>query len=500
MLLQAILTAMTDKMVRPPHKVATSQQKTTPTKTVVLDDRTEDLTCSTARVSTNAVSPGSGMDATTTDKNLVAYSSTTESCTFTGISDIKKMMASVTSTSTSPDVLITNVEPPKMPPCSSAASPCRGRALLCPPSEGVLGSPRRPTCATDRVPRFSGSSASGEMHSPPQRRAAGEHTSPSVRGHSRTGQCQPASYGHLQCVMPQMYFNPAVNYPSPVGQPKDSQQTRIVDYTAVNSPLASNVPNSYNMMLMSNSSANTVPAVHAPMLRAGAPITGIQLKSEKPCVAAAQQPGARYNRQLMQPCYSSPQNAPKISQSFAQHNDRFTTVKPSAASCEQYGQFPVGGVPRKTKLPSPNSEDHCKKDFVLSCVGGANETTLHSVGDPNIVYGGVRNNFSTTGGGYAVEHGESAPPVLLMNVQGCTHERRAHNSSLMGNVCMYPYPHSKGIEGTGTNCPTYAVSDGGGGISYETLSPYPRSFGSAFTVPNFSGIDYPEDYSKFALL
>ncbi|KAI0212901.1 hypothetical protein LSAT2_002134 [Lamellibrachia satsuma] len=34
-------------------------------------------------------------------------------------------------------------------------------------------------------------------------------------------------------------------------------------------------------------------------------------------------------------------------------------------------------------------------------------------------------------------------------------------------------------------------------MSYEAVLPYPRSFGSAFTVPNFSGIDYPEDYSYF---
>ena len=469
---------MTDKIVKPARKVTASQEKRTPTKTVVSDDGTE----TTAQVTPTAVTPVSSTETNTAYTNVVVYSSATENCTFTGISDIKKMMASVTSTSTSPDVLITNVEPPKMPPCSSVPSPSRGRGLLYPPSEGVIHSPQRPT---GRATNFSGSSTSGEMHSPTQRRTAtGEHKSPS----GRTGQCQPTQYGHLQCVMPQMYFNPAVNYPNPGGHSKDLQQPHMVDY---NRPLASNMPSGYNMMLMSSASVNTVPAVQAPMLRASAPI---QLKSEKPCGVTAPPPGAHYNRQLMQPRYT-----PQISGSFAQHDNRFTAVKPSATNCVQYGQFPVGGgSPRKTKLPSNDSVDNCKKDFVLSCVPGANETTLHPVGDPNIVYGGVCNNFSTTGGGYAIEHGESAPPVLLMNVQGCTHERRAHNSSLMGNVCMYPYPHSKGIEGTGTNCPTYAVSDGG--MTYETLLPYPRSFGSAFTVPNFSGIEYSEDYSKFTLL
>ena len=486
-LLQAILTAMTDKMVKPARKVTASQEKRTPTEIVVLDHHTEgsDVTCSRTQVSPKAVITGSSTETNTAYTNVVVYSSATENCTFTGISDIKKMMASVTSTSTSPDVLITNVEPPKMPPCSSVPSPSRGRGLLYPPSEGVVHSPRRPACATDRVGHFPGPSASSEMHSPSQRRTAtGEHKSPS----GRTGQCQPTQYGHLQCVMPQMYFNPAVNYPSPGGQQKDLQQPHMVDY---NRPLASNVPSGYNMMLMSSSSVNTVPAVQAPMLRASAPM---QLKSEKPCGVTAQQQGPRYDRQLMQPRYM-----PHISGSFPPHVNRFTAVKPSAANCVQYGQFPVdGGSPRKTKLPSNDSVDNCKKDFVMSCVDGGNKTTMHSVGDPNIVYGGVRSNFSTTGGGYAIEHGESAPPVLLMNVQGCTHEQRAHNSSLMGNVCMYPYPHSKGIEGTGTNCPTYAVSDGG--MTYETLLPYPRSFGSAFTVPNFSGIEYSEDYSKFASL
>ena len=479
---------MTDKMVKPARKVTSSQEKRTPTesnptKTVVPEGT--DVTCSRTQVSPKAVITGSSTEPNTAYTNVVVYSSATENCTFTGISDIKKMMASVTSTSTSPDVLITNVEPPKMPPCSSVPSPSRGRGLPYPPSEGVIHSPQRPA---GRVTHFSGQSASGEIHSPSQRRTAtGEHKSPSGRGDARTGQCQPTQYGHLQCVMPQMYFNPGVNYPSPGGQPKDLQQPHMVDY---NRPLASNVPSGYNMMLVSNSSANTVPAVQAPMLRASAPM---QLKSEKPCGVTAQQPGPRYNRQLMQPRYM-----PQISASFAQHDNRFTSVKPSTANCIQYGQFPVGGgSPRKTKLPSNDSVDNCKKDFVLSCVDGGNETTLHSVGDPNIVYGGVRNNFGSTGGGYAIEHGESAPPVLLMNVQGCTHEQRAHNSSLMGNVCMYPYPHSKGIEGTGTNCPTYAVSDGG--MTYETLLPYPRSFGSAFTVPSFSGIEYSEDYSKFTL-
>ena len=488
---------MTDKMVKPAPKAASSREKQSPVKKVVSDNchgDTDVVTSSTPQVTpakTNVT--GSEKKTTVIDKNVELYSSAMDvgGATFTGISDIKKMMATVTSTS--PDVQITSIEPPKTLPHSNAGVQYKG----------VPHSSRQPSCAEDRVSRLPGPTtfansvsdkSSAQSHT---RLASARNLPPGGRSSARTTPCEPSSFGHLQRVMPQMYFNPAVNYPNP-SQPKDLP-THMVNYTVVNRPSASNMPVGYNMMLMSNSPVNSDMPLAVPAPTA-CTVGGMRLKVEKPC-AATQQPVSRYSTQMFQPRYP-PQNAPQIDRSFARHNSRCAVVTPGAASRMEYGQFPLGVASQKMKLSSSNSVDKCrKKEFDLSCVDGASEKSLHSVADTNIVYGGVRSNFSAAAnGGYAMEHREGAPPapVIVMNscVQGCTHER-AHNSSLMGNVCMYPYPHSKGVEGADTHCQAYAVSDLG--MSYEAVLPYPRSFGSAFTVPNFSGIDYPEDYSKCGL-
>ena len=483
-------------------KLAVSQVKHSSVKKTVLDTcraDTDTVPCATTQATPTKIPTNiSGPENKTTviDTTVELYSSVTDndSVTFTGISDIKKMMASVTSStsSTSPDVQITSVELPKTSPHSNAASHQRVRGVEYRPDQGAVQSSRQPTCAKDKDSHhlapttFAGPISDTTQQAHTRQRIASAHTlPPGGRASARTAGCDPVSYGHLQRVMPQMYFNSTVSYPSP-GQPK------VVNYAMVNQPLGSSVrpPVGYNMMLMSDSSVDNDAHLAA---RAAAPrgVPGMQLKVEKPC-SAVQQASIRYNAQLFQPRYPQ-QNAP-LDPNYSRMDARCPMPIPSRM---EYGRFPLGGVSRKMKLPSSNAVEKCrKKEFVGSCVDAASEKSLHS--DSNVVYGGVRGNFSASAnGGYAMDHREGAPPasVIVMNscVQGCTHER-AHNSSLMGNVCMYPYPHSKGVDGADPHCQTYAVSDLG--VSYEAMVPYPRSFGSAFAVPSFSGMEYPEDYSK----